>query len=81
MDQSLLIWLFAGAFGLIGVLFLMSWHHAIKCRGVGEDVAVIKQIVSDIRREIGSHDSGIISQLHLLSKATVKLNAKAGIEE
>ena len=81
MDQALLIWLFAGAFGLIGVLFVLTWHHAIKCKGVGEDVAVIKQIVSDIRQEIGVHETGIIGQLHRYSKAIVRLNEKAGIVE
>ena len=81
MSEGLTIWLFAGAFGLIGMLFALIWHHVIHCKSVGEDVAVIKQIVSDIRSEIGDHEKGIIGQLHRYSKAIVKLNSKMGIEE
>lgn len=47
MSETLLIWLFAGAYSLIAILFVMIWHHVIRCKGVGEDMAVIKQIVSE----------------------------------
>jgi hypothetical protein len=79
MDQELLIWLFAGAYSLIGILFVMIWHHVIRCKGVGEDMAVIRQIVSDIRQEIGNHESGIIGQLHRYSKSITRICAKIGV--
>jgi hypothetical protein len=81
MDPAIQLWLFAGAFSLIGILFALVWHHVMHCKGVGEDMAVIKQIVTDIRREIGNHETGIIGQLHRYSKAITKLYAKLGADE
>ena len=46
---------------------------------INSKLAVIISTLSNVTMEIGSHDSGIISQLHRYSKAIVKLNAKAGI--
>lgn len=66
MSETLILWLFAGAFGLVGVLFTLYWRHELKCKGVGEDVAVIKQVVSDIRKEIGDHESGLRGSIHKL---------------
>lgn len=85
MSETLLIWLFAGAFGLLGVLFLLWYQHSMRCKGIsekqGEDIAVIKQMLTDIRSEIGDHEKGMIGQLHRYSKSIVKINTKLGIDE
>lgn len=68
MSESVLIWLFAGAYALIGVLFALVWQHVIRCKGVGEDIAVIKQIVADTKKEIGDHDTGLRGSIHKLAR-------------
>lgn len=67
MSETLLIWLFAGAYGLIGVLFIMQWQHSIKCKGVGEDIAVIKSLLLRIQQDIGTHETGLRGQVHRLA--------------
>jgi hypothetical protein len=81
MSESLLIWLFAGGFGLIAVLFVLWYHHIQHCRQVGADIAVIKQLLTDVRAEIGNHETGMIGQLHRYSKAITRICAKIGIAE
>lgn len=48
---------------------------------INQKLAVIISTLSNVTMEIGSHDTGIIGQLHRYSKSIVKLNAKVGIEE
>lgn len=66
MSETLLIWLFAGSYGLIGVLFIMQWQHSIRCKSVGEDIAVIKSLLLRIQQDIGTHETGLRGQLHEL---------------
>lgn len=47
---------------------------------INSKLAVIISTLSNVTMEIGSHDSGMIGQMHRYSKAIVKLNAKVGIE-
>lgn len=81
MSDTLLMWIFGAAFFLICVLFGLWWHHVQVCRETGRDIAVIKQMLTDIREEIGDHETGMIGQLHRYSKSIVKLNTKLGINE
>ena len=73
MSEALQIWLFAGAFGLIGVLFVMQWHHSIRCKGVGEDIAVIKSLLLRIQADIGTHETGLRGQVHDLQSKVMPL--------
>jgi hypothetical protein len=67
VSETLQIWLFAGAFGMIGVLFALWWHHAVTCRKTGEDIAVIKAILVRIETDIGTHETGLRGQVHKLA--------------
>lgn len=67
MSETLQIWLFAGAFGMIGVLFALWWHHASTCGRTSEDIAVIKGMLGRIERDIGTHETGLRGQVHKLA--------------
>lgn len=67
MSETLQIWLFGGAFGMIGVLFVLWWHHASMCGGTSADIAVIKASLIRIERDIGTHETGLRGQVHQLA--------------
>lgn len=52
MSETVLIWLFAGGFGLIGLLFAIWWSHVQHCKVTASDISEIKQMLKDIAPEI-----------------------------
>lgn len=52
---------------MIGVLFVLWWHHAVMCGRTGEDIAVIKAMLTRIERDIGTHETGLRGQVHKLA--------------
>jgi hypothetical protein len=85
MSEVLQIWLFAGGFGLISVLFLLWWSHIQNCRAIASDIAVIKEVLTTIRVEIGSRDTGIRGEIHahssLLAQHSFRLNLLDRMED
>jgi hypothetical protein len=66
---------FTGAVG--GAL----WMHMAADRERDSLLAKISAEVSEIKSEIGTHDTGMIGQLHRYSKIITRLCDRAGIEQ
>jgi hypothetical protein len=66
VSETLQIWLFAGGFALIAVLFGLFYRHESKCKTTSEDVAVLKEQMRSAKDEIGDHETGLRGSLHKL---------------
>lgn len=73
-------WLFGTVFGLIGVLYAMFYKHNLKCADREAKKAMLETKVIAIEKEIGTHETGIIGQLHRFSKAITRLFDKTGLK-
>lgn len=92
MTETIQIWLFAGSFGLIGVLFTLWWHHALMCKGLSQftskdveaisrDVAVIRSILERVQEDIGTHDTGMRGDIHKLRQEVTPFVIEAQIRQ
>jgi hypothetical protein len=49
VSETLQVWLFAGGFGLIAILFSLQWVHVKHCKAVGEAIVRLDQSLKDIK--------------------------------
>lgn len=79
------------ASALAGLLYLYI-SHILACNErdrrwaqdvavLREEVAVLKIELSDMKEEIGTHDTGIIGRLHRYGKVIRRLNDRMGAEK
>lgn len=85
MSDVLLLWLFAGAFGLIGACFAWQWAHRNDCENKRlENVKRLTDLESDTRRlfeEVGrAHNEGMRHRLHRAEGRIKLLAQKLGME-
>lgn len=66
MDQSLLMWLFGGAFGGIVTLALLFLAHIKECRVTRAAIATLTTQNTQMLKEIGDHETGMRGSIHKL---------------
>lgn len=77
MTDEVEIWLFVGAFFLIGVNFTLHWAHARHCKKVGEDIVEIKTMIQDTFPEIKT----LRERSHDQTAANLRLDARVSVLE
>lgn len=81
MDQTILLWILGFLVtGNIGVAVGLA-YHIHDCRIVHSELAQIRTAVGRVERELGSHETGIIGQLHRHTKSIIRLSMKVGLEQ
>lgn len=85
MTEGLQIWLFAGAFGLIGCSFIWQWAHRHECEKKRlENVARLTHLEHETARlfeEVGrAHNEGMRHRLHRAENRLRLLAQKMGME-
>lgn len=85
MSETLQTWLFASAFGLIGVSFAWQWAHRHDCESKRlqnmQDITGMRGEVKYLLDEVGrSHTEGIRRRLHKAEGRIKLLAQKAGFE-
>jgi hypothetical protein len=64
MSDTLLMWLFGGAFaGILGLAGLW-WSHVKECREVRAALATLNANMAIVLREIGTHETGLRGSFH-----------------
>lgn len=81
MTDDVQIWLFAGGFGLIGVLFVLQWSHVRHCRAVGEAIARIDQSLADIKEHMAARVETLGERSHDQQQGLLKLDGRVSVLE
>ena len=81
MDQTTLLWILGTLTAFIGGVGGALWTHMASDRERDALLAKVATEVSEIKAEIGTHDTGMIGQLHRYSKVITRLCDRAGIEQ
>lgn len=81
MSENALLWLL-GVQGFLDVaLFGLWWAHVQHCTDRERNAAKLEQKVDHLKEEMGTHETGIIGQLHRYSRAITRIFSKLGMTE
>lgn len=81
MTETIQIWLFAGGFGLIAVLFGLHWNHAKQCKAVGEAIARIDQSLKDLNDNVRPQLELLRERSHDQQGAILKQDGRIAVLE
>lgn len=85
MSEALQIWLFVGAFGLIGASFAWQWAHRYDCETKRlqnmQDITRLRDDVKYLLKEVGEeHNEGLRHRTHFLHNRVILLAQKLGMD-
>jgi hypothetical protein len=66
MDDLTLRWIIGGQVAVNIAFAKLWWDHAKDCRERRAEQSSLKTMVEDMRREIGTHDTGLRGSVHAL---------------
>lgn len=81
MTETALLWVLGSMVAFNGGVAGALWMHVVADRERDILLARMAAEVSDIKTELGTHETGIIGQLHRYSKIITRLCDRAGIQQ
>jgi hypothetical protein len=78
VSEPLQIWLFAGGFGLIGIIGAALLHHMLHCKGNTESITDLK---TDLKDNVKPEINKLRDRSHEMQNSILKMDARVSVLE